>query len=63
MAVICLVSATVDHACADRWNWPSRIAGVLPGRRLSIHGAAAPRRPGGPLVFYNPQYELLQKDG
>jgi hypothetical protein len=41
------------------WTGRTRIAGVKPGRCLTVTGRGAPTGPGGRLLIYNPRYELL----
>ncbi len=41
------------------WTGRRRIAGIAPGKRMTISGRGAPIGPGGRLLFYNPRYELL----
>lgn len=41
------------------WTGRRRIAGVVPGKRLVVHGRGAPTGPAGRLLFLNPRYELL----
>lgn len=41
------------------WTGRRRIAGVKPGAKIKIHGRGAPAGPGGRLLVYNPDYELL----
>ncbi len=41
------------------WTGRTQIAGVKPGRCISVSGRGAPTGPGGRLLIYNPRYELL----
>lgn len=41
------------------WTGRRRVAGVAPGKRLTVNGRGAPTGPGGRLLFLNPRYELL----
>jgi hypothetical protein len=41
------------------WTGRRRIAGIDPGRRISVHGRGAPSGAGGRLLLLNPEYELL----
>ena len=41
------------------WTGRRKIAGIKPGKRLVVSGRASPSGPGGRLLLYNPQYELL----
>jgi hypothetical protein len=41
------------------WTGRRRIAGIAPGKRMTISGRGAPIGPGGRLLYYNPRYELL----
>jgi hypothetical protein len=41
------------------WTGRTHIAGVKPGRCLTVTGRGAPTGPGRRLLIYNPRYELL----
>jgi hypothetical protein len=41
------------------WTGRRRVAGIRGGRRLVVSGRGSPTGPGGRLLIYNPQYELL----
>ncbi len=41
------------------WTGRTHIAGVKPGRCLTVTGRGSPTGPGGRLVVLNPSYELL----
>ena len=41
------------------WTGRTHIAGIKPGRCISVSGRGALTGPGRRLLFYNPRYELL----
>ena len=56
------LEATVSDgtgSLAAVWTGRRRIAGITPGRRLMLRGRGAPTGPGGHLLVFNPDYELL----
>jgi|SRR5438874_13371355 len=44
---------------AAMWTGRRRIAGIKPGAKLKLHGRGSASGPGGRLLIYNPEYELL----
>lgn len=41
------------------WSGRRQIAGITPGRRLTLSGRGIPSGPVGRLTIFNPDYELL----
>ena len=41
------------------WTGRRRIAGVNPGQRILLKGRGSKSGPGGRLMIFNPEYELL----
>jgi hypothetical protein len=56
------LEATVSDGSAALivvWTGRRHIAGISPGRRLTLAGRGNPSGPAGRLTFFNPDYELL----